>query len=127
MTDRRTDESEADSRAARQKAKVALSFASLGVVFGDIGTSPIYALREALAHAAGGGEIARGDVLGIVSLLLWALIIVVTFKYVFLLMKADNKAASCRSSPWSSERSDSGEASSCFSASLAPPSSSATP
>ena len=90
MTDRRTDEPEADSHAARQKAKVALSFASLGVVFGDIGTSPIYALREALAHAAGGEEIARSDVLGIVSLLLWALIIVVTFKYVFLLMKADN-------------------------------------
>ena len=90
MTDRRTEVAEAGSQAARQKAKVGLAVASLGVVFGDIGTSPIYALREALAHASQGEIIARADVLGIVSLLLWALIIVVTFKYVFLLMKADN-------------------------------------
>lgn len=69
----------------------ALAFASMGVVFGDIGTSPLYALREALAHATNGGAIDRADVMGVVSLLLWALIIVVTLKYVVLLLRADNK------------------------------------
>jgi len=60
------------------------------VVFGDIGTSPIYALREAIGHAQKGvgGELA---IIGVVSLAFWALMIVVTFKYVMFLMRADNK------------------------------------
>ncbi len=67
----------------------ALTLSSVGVVFGDIGTSPLYAMREALAHVRGGaGETA---VLGVVSLVIWALIIVVTLKYLFLVMRADNK------------------------------------
>jgi KUP system potassium uptake protein len=91
MTDRQFDELDARGRPTSRDAKLRLAFASLGVVFGDIGTSPIYALREALAHTAQGEAVARADVLGVVSLLLWALFIVVTFKYVFLLMKADNR------------------------------------
>ncbi|MCA3267008.1 MAG: potassium transporter Kup [Azospirillum sp.] len=63
----------------------ALSLGSLGVVYGDIGTSPIYALRESLAAA---GD-AAGPV-GAVSLILWALIFVVSAKYVVLLLRADN-------------------------------------
>jgi len=68
----------------------ALTLGSIGVVYGDIGTSPLYALRESLAHtkAAGVGE---NDILGIISLLIWALFIVVTLKYVLFLMRADNK------------------------------------
>ncbi len=68
----------------------ALALGSVGVVFGDIGTSPLYAMREALAHSkgGGGGELA---VLGVVSLIIWALILIVTIKYVVFLMRADNK------------------------------------
>jgi hypothetical protein len=68
----------------------ALALGSVGVVFGDIGTSPLYAMREALAHSkgGGGGEMA---VLGVISLITWALILVVTLKYVLFLMRADNK------------------------------------
>ncbi len=68
----------------------ALALGSVGVVFGDIGTSPLYAMREALSHSkgGGGGELA---VLGVVSLITWALILIVTIKYVTFLMRADNK------------------------------------
>jgi KUP system potassium uptake protein len=66
-----------------------LAVGSIGVVFGDIGTSPLYALRESLAHAAEGG-VDRTEVIGVVSLILWALILVVTIKYVTLIMRADN-------------------------------------
>jgi KUP system potassium uptake protein len=66
-----------------------LAVGSVGVVFGDIGTSPLYALRESLHHAAGDG-VTRAEVIGIVSLMLWALILVVTIKYVALIMRADN-------------------------------------
>jgi KUP system potassium uptake protein len=67
----------------------ALAVGSVGVVFGDIGTSPLYAMREALHHAK--GEIGDFQVLGVVSLVLWALFLVVTVKYVIFLMRADNK------------------------------------
>jgi KUP system potassium uptake protein len=90
MTDREINLGE-EGQAARQPARLGLVFGSIGVVFGDIGTSPLYALREALAHATQGNTVLRSDVLGVVSLLIWSLIIIVTFKYVFLLMKADNK------------------------------------
>ena len=68
----------------------ALTIGAIGVVFGDIGTSPLYALREAIGHAQSGvgGELA---VIGVVSLAFWALMVVVTFKYVLFLMRADNK------------------------------------
>ena len=68
----------------------ALALGSVGVVYGDIGTSPLYALREALHHAQDDG-ITRAEVLGVTSLLLWALIFIVTGKYVLFLMRADNR------------------------------------
>src|ERR1700755_147341 len=69
----------------------ALLLGSIGVVYGDIGTSPLYALREAVIAASGpGGGVNPQAVLGVVSLILWALIIVVTLKYVVTLLRADN-------------------------------------
>jgi KUP system potassium uptake protein len=68
----------------------ALTLGSIGVVFGDIGTSPLYAFREAVAHAAQKGEVTEAIVLGVLSLILWSLFIVVTAKYVLLLLRADN-------------------------------------
>ena len=65
-----------------------LTLGSLGVVYGDIGTSPLYALRESILHA--GQSPTAAEVIGIVSLLVWALILVVTLKYVALLLRADN-------------------------------------
>jgi KUP system potassium uptake protein len=67
-----------------------LTLGSIGVVFGDIGTSPLYALREAVIAASPSGTISRDAVLGVLSLILWALIIVVTCKYVLILLRADN-------------------------------------
>ena len=67
-----------------------LTLGSTGVVFGDIGTSPLYAMRESLLHVAGDG-VSRSEVIGVVSLLLWALVIVVALKYVTFLMRADNR------------------------------------
>ncbi|MGP9821255.1 potassium transporter Kup [Salinarimonas sp. NSM] len=67
-----------------------LTIGSVGVVYGDIGTSPLYALRESIIAASAGGPITRDIVLGVLSLVLWALILVVTLKYVFILLRADN-------------------------------------
>jgi KUP system potassium uptake protein len=71
----------------------ALLIGSIGVVYGDIGTSPLYALRESLLHVEGtiGSPEWRANVTGIVSLICWALILIVTLKYVLLLMRLDNK------------------------------------
>src|SRR5262247_1448951 len=69
----------------------ALTIGSVGVVYGDIGTSPLYAFREAVTAASAGGGVTRDAVLGVLSLILWALIIVVTLKYVVILLRADNK------------------------------------
>ena len=66
----------------------ALVVGALGVVYGDIGTSPIYTLRECLKSAGGGN--ATGAVLGLLSLVFWSLMIVVTAKYVLFVMRADN-------------------------------------
>src|ERR1700681_2989323 len=69
----------------------ALLIGSIGVVYGDIGTSPLYAFREAVVAASGpSGVVTIQAVLGVVSLILWALIIVVTLKYVVILLRADN-------------------------------------
>ena len=69
---------------------LALSLGSVGVVFGDIGTSPLYAMREALQHVRHGVGI-EPAVLGVVSLVIWTLTLIVTVKYVIFLMRADNK------------------------------------
>ena len=67
----------------------ALTLGALGVVFGDIGTSPIYAMRESV-RALGGAMPGHTAVLGALSLIIWSLILVVTVKYVSLIMRADN-------------------------------------
>ncbi|KAA5597170.1 potassium transporter Kup [Blastochloris sulfoviridis] len=69
----------------------ALVLGSVGVVYGDIGTSPLYAFREALAAASGhSGAPTETAVFGVMSLILWALILIVTVKYVLVLLRADN-------------------------------------
>jgi KUP system potassium uptake protein len=80
---------EAQSHAHRE-GLMALAVGSIGVVFGDIGTSPLYAMGTALGNMPGGKVDAAG-VLGVVSLIFWALIVVVTIKYVIFVMRADNK------------------------------------
>ncbi|WP_394825502.1 potassium transporter Kup [Pendulispora albinea] len=73
------------------KASLAvLTLGALGVVFGDIGTSPLYTLRECLHETAHGGRVAAEDVLGLLSLIVWSLAMVVTVKYLTFIMRADN-------------------------------------
>src|SRR5262249_40489187 len=70
---------------------VALTLGSIGVVYGDIGTSPLYARGEAVRAAIGTeGTVTEPIVIGVLSLILWALIVVVTLKYVVILLRADN-------------------------------------
>nr|WP_244492223.1 potassium transporter Kup [Aureimonas sp. AU12] len=66
-----------------------LVLGSVGVVYGDIGTSPLYAMKESLLHV--GGIPSATEIIGIVSLLVWSLVIVVTVKYVMLILRADNQ------------------------------------
>jgi KUP system potassium uptake protein len=68
----------------------AMALGSVGIVYGDIGTSPLYAFREAASAAADSGPVTRVIVLGVLSMILWALIVVVTIKYVLILLRADN-------------------------------------
>src|ERR1039457_949718 len=76
--------------ASRHRAAIApLSLAALGIVFGDLGTSPLYALQEAF-HGANGVSATPANVIGIVSLFLWSLMVMVSVKYVLVLMQADN-------------------------------------
>src|SRR5215216_7375970 len=77
-----------DSPAGETKL-AALSLAALGVVYGDIGTSPIYAMRESL-HGVHGVEATQANVLGLLSLILWALILVISVKYLAYVMRDDN-------------------------------------
>src|SRR3569623_1796703 len=73
-----------------RSALIALTIGAIGVVFGDIGTSPLYAFREALGQAAADGLQAE-EVLGVLSLALWTLFLVVSVKYIIFLMRADNQ------------------------------------
>ncbi len=68
----------------------AAALACMGVVFGDIGTSPLYALSVAVKSASPNGQVTPEAVLGIVSLIFWALIVVISIKYAILIMRADN-------------------------------------
>jgi KUP system potassium uptake protein len=70
---------------------VGATIGALGVVYGDIGTSPLYALKEAARAAANGGAISSASILGVVSLILWALILIVSIKYALLILRADNR------------------------------------
>jgi len=80
-----------DGSAHRSGSFWTLALASVGVVYGDIGTSPLYALRESLTHVSQDGALERAEVIGIVSLIFWALVIIVTLKYVLLLLRLNNK------------------------------------
>ena len=71
------------------KRDAVLTLGALGVVFGDIGTSPLYAMRETVL-ATGGAVPSHDAIFGALSLILWALVIIVTLKYVVLIMRADN-------------------------------------
>ena len=71
-------------------AAAGLVMGALGVVFGDIGTSPLYALRETFTHGSGMAA-TPAHVLGVLSVLFWAVTLTVTIKYVVLIMRADNK------------------------------------
>ena len=66
-----------------------LTLGAIGVVYGDIGTSPIYAFREAVVAATGQAAVAPDTVFGILSLILWSLFLLVTLKYVCFLLRAD--------------------------------------
>ncbi|WP_192847109.1 KUP/HAK/KT family potassium transporter [Aureimonas sp. AU4] len=79
---------EAETRLERATAWAAVG--ALGVVFGDIGTSPLYALQEGVRAASVGGNAAPAAILGVLSLVTWALILVVTVKYVTFILRADN-------------------------------------
>src|SRR6202007_1455312 len=81
----------ADTNGTHAQAGVwALTLGSLGVVYGDIGTSPLYALREAARAASGTNGVTEPAVLGVLSLILWALVLIVTVKSVLILLRADN-------------------------------------
>jgi KUP system potassium uptake protein len=80
----------ADGAAVARQARGWAALACMGVVFGDIGTSPLYALSVAAKTASPAGAITPGAVLGIVSLILWSLIVVISIKYAILIMRADN-------------------------------------
>src|SRR5467141_2235764 len=67
-----------------------LSLLALGVVYGDIGTSPLYAMREAF-HGQHGIPVTAGNVFGVLSLIFWSLILIVTVKYHVVIIRADNK------------------------------------
>src|SRR3954471_5577715 len=95
MTERVTEPapSEAAHAVPRQDVPpslVALALGSVGVVYGDIGTSPLYAFREAVIAASHEQGVTREVVLGVLSMIVWALIVTVTLKYVLLLLRADN-------------------------------------
>ncbi|TGR26006.1 MULTISPECIES: potassium transporter Kup [unclassified Mesorhizobium] len=88
VSEAETVEQSSRSEVEQHSTKV-LMLGALGVVYGDIGTSPIYAFREAL-HASPGID-TRVHVLGVLSLIVWALTIIVTIKYVAFVLRADNK------------------------------------
>ena len=73
-----------------RESQAVLTLSALGVVFGDIGTSPLYALKECV-HPERGFVQTREDLLGVLSLIFWSLTLIVTFKYLMLVMRADNR------------------------------------
>ena len=85
------DEAEEAVHLPRRQTFLALTVGAVGVVYGDIGTSPIYAFREALLPVLHDGRVSRPEVLGLLSLLIWTLILIVTVKYVIFLLRVDNR------------------------------------
>ena len=82
-----------------QGGMVALTISALGVVFGDIGTSPLYALKECVSPEHGFVQ-NRSDLLGVLSLIFWSLMLVVTFKYLMFVMRAHNRGKEGSSPCW---------------------------
>ena len=78
------------SNGPRGRYLLTLAIGALGVVYGDLGTSPLYALRTAF-HGQHAIPLTPGNVLGVLSLIFWALIIIVTIKYITVVLRADNK------------------------------------
>lgn len=85
-----TDTSLQGGHAARGRLTLASGLGVLGVVYGDIGTSPLYALRASLVHFSEGG-IERWEIMGILSLIFWSLTATVTVKYIMVILRADNR------------------------------------
>lgn len=79
-----------DSRAGPHSKLLALALGSIGVVYGDIGTSPLYAFKEAVTHASDHGMRGEAVILGILSIMVWTVVLIVTVKYVIILLRADN-------------------------------------
>jgi KUP system potassium uptake protein len=74
---------------SRTRTLLGLALGSAGVVYGDIGTSPLYAFKESISHF--GHRPATGEIIGVLSLMLWTLMVIVTIKYVSILMRFDNR------------------------------------
>src|SRR3546814_17530148 len=72
-----------------RSTRLALTLWALGIVFADIGTSPIFAFRDVLGQM--GGRIGGDEIMGVLSLAMWSLIIVVSIKYVVVLLRANNQ------------------------------------
>src|SRR5579871_6529837 len=87
LEDRPRGVSAMSAAAAKRQAR-GLIVAALGVVYGDIGTSPLYTIRQSLLAF---GEVSDRSILGTLSLIAWSLFLVVTVKYVVLIMRADNR------------------------------------
>jgi KUP system potassium uptake protein len=73
------------------KGIAALTVAAIGIVYGDIGTSPLYALKEVFSKENGAVELTQANILGVVSLIIWGLTVIVSLKYVTLILRADNR------------------------------------
>ena len=69
----------------------AATLGALGVVYGDIGTSPLYAFKEAIKAATAGGAPLYDAVLGVISLIIWSLVLIISLKYAILILRADNR------------------------------------
>ncbi len=81
----------ADASGRNSGLPITATVGALGVVYGDIGTSPLYALKEAAKAASYAGTLTNEAILGVVSLIFWALILIISFKYALLIMRADNR------------------------------------
>lgn len=90
ISDYLRDEGDEHSHGHAKRSMSALVLGAVGVVYGDIGTSPIYAFREALHHLQG-GDVQRPEILGLLSLLIWSLSLILTIKYVMFLLRVDNR------------------------------------
>lgn len=79
------------SDSMNKKSLASLSLAALGIVYGDIGTSPLYAFEQVFLNGAHSVPVSQANVLGVLSLFLWSLMMIVSLKYVFFIMRADNQ------------------------------------